>query len=299
MEDVDMEIGFIGVGYMGRHMARNLINGGHNLKIFDIRKEAANELLQLGATWADNPRQAAQDTEITFMSLPTPKDVADVALGEGGIIEGINPSSTIFDLSTTSIEIINQISDAARKKGISFLDAPVSGGTEGANKGTLCVMVGGSEEIFQKYRETLELIGDKVMYCGDIGSGSICKIVNNLIGLSVNVLLSEAFTLGVKAGISPDILFDAISKSSGNTQSMQAFPETLFKRNFEPGFQVDLAAKDVGLATDLGRIMRIPMELSNIVQQRYIDAQNQGLGRLSANAVAQIQESRSGVEIKK
>lgn len=294
-----MEIGFIGVGYMGRHMARNLINGGHNLKIFDIRKEAANELLQLGATWADNPRQAAQDTEITFMSLPTPKDVADVALGEGGIIEGINPSSTIFDLSTTSIEIINQISDAARKKGISFLDAPVSGGTEGANKGTLCVMVGGSEEIFQKYRETLELIGDKVMYCGDIGSGSICKIVNNLIGLSVNVLLSEAFTLGVKAGISPDILFDAISKSSGNTQSMQAFPETLFKRNFEPGFQVDLAAKDVGLATDLGRIMRIPMELSNIVQQRYIDAQNQGLGRLSANAVAQIQESRSGVEIKK
>ena len=180
MEDVDMEIGFIGVGYMGRHMARNLINGGHNLKIFDIRKEAANELLQLGATWADNPRQAAQDTEITFMSLPTPKDVADVALGEGGIIEGINPSSTIFDLSTTSIEIINQISDAARKKGISFLDAPVSGGTEGANKGTLCVMVGGSEEIFQKYRETLELIGDKVMYCGDIGSGSICKIVNNI-----------------------------------------------------------------------------------------------------------------------
>ncbi len=294
-----MEIGFIGVGYMGRHMARNLINGGHNLKIFDIRKEAANELLQLGATWADNPRQAAQDTEITFMSLPTPKDVADVALGEGGIIEGINPSSTIFDLSTTSIEIINQISDAARKKGISFLDAPVSGGTEGANKGTLCVMVGGSEEIFQKYRETLELIGDKVMYCGDIGSGSICKIVNNLIGLSVNVLLSEAFTLGVKAGISPDILFDAVSKSSGNTQSMQAFPETLFKRNFEPGFQVDLAAKDVGLATDLGRKMRIPMELSNIVQQRYIDAQNQGLGRLSANAVAQIQESRSGVEIKK
>lgn len=294
-----MEIGFIGVGYMGRHMARNLINGGHNLKIFDIRKEAANELLQLGATWADNPRQAAQDTEITFMSLPTPKDVVDVALGEGGIVEGTNPSSTIFDLSTTSIDIIHQISDTASKKGISFLDAPVSGGTEGANKGTLCVMVGGDEEIFQQYRGTLELIGDKVMYCGDIGSGSICKIVNNLIGLSVNVLLSEAFTLGVKAGISPDILFDAVSKSSGNTQSMQAFPETLFKRNFEPGFQVDLAAKDVGLATDMGRQMRIPMELSNIVQQRYIDAQNQGLGRLSANAVAQIQESRSGVEIKR
>ena len=294
-----MEIGFIGVGYMGRHMARNLINGGHNLKIFDIREEAANELLQLGATWADNPRQAAQDTEITFMSLPTPKDVVDVALGEGGIVEGTNPSSTIFDLSTTSIDIIHQISDTASKKGISFLDAPVSGGTEGANKGTLCVMVGGDEEIFQQYRGTLELIGDKVMYCGDIGSGSICKIVNNLIGLSVNVLLSEAFTLGVKAGISPDILFDAVSKSSGNTQSMQAFPETLFKRNFEPGFQVNLAAKDVGLATDMGRQMRIPMELSNIVQQRYIDAQNQGLGRLSANAVAQIQESRSGVEIKR
>ncbi len=293
-----MEMGFIGVGYMGRHIAKNLINSGHDLKIFDIRKEAAAELLQMGATWADNPSQASEDTQVTFMSLPTPKDVADVVLGEGGIFEGTNPSPTIFDLSTTSIDIIEQISDAASKKKISFLDAPVSGGTEGAIKGTLCVMVGGDEEVFQNHKEILELIGDKVIYCGNVGSGSICKIVNNLIGLSVNVLLSEAFTLGVKAGMSPDILFDAISKSSGNTQSMQVFPATLFKRNFEPGFQVDLAAKDVGLATEMGRKMRIPMELSNIVQQRYIEAQNQGLGQLSANAVALIQETRSGVEIK-
>jgi len=144
----------------------------------------------------------------------------------------------------------------------------------------------------------LDLIGDKAMYCGGLGSGAVSKIVNNLIGLSVGVLLSEAFTMGIKAGVDAQTLFEAVSGSSGNTTSMRSFPNGIFQRNFDPGFQVDLAAKDVGLATQLGRDLRVPMEMSNIAQQRYIDAQNKGWGRLAAGAVARVQEERSGVEIK-
>ena len=293
-----MEVGFIGVGYMGRHMARNVAKGGHHLIVFDMRKEAAEELLSLGASWADSPQAVAAASEVVFTSLPRPQDVEEVATGEGGILRGAASGTAYFDLSTTDPDTIRRISEAARSKGVTILDAPVSGGTAGAEKGTLCVMVGGDEPTYQRYKAVLDLIGDKVMYCGDLGAGAVCKIVNNLVGLSVGVVLSEAFTMGVKAGVPPETLFEAVSKSSGNTQSMQGFPAGLFKGNFEPGFQLDLAAKDVGLATEMGRRLRVPMDLSNLVQQRYIDGQNSGWGRMAAGAVARVQEKRAGVEVR-
>ena len=293
-----MEVGFIGVGYMGRHMARNVVKGGHHVTVFDSRKEAADELISLGATWAVSPRAVAAACEVVFTSLPRPQDVEEVAAGEGGIFSGAASGTAYFDLSTTDPDTIHRISEAARPRGVAVLDAPVSGGTGGAEQGTLCVMVGGDESTYEKYKAVLDLIGDKVMYCGGLGSGAICKIVNNLVGLSVGVILSEAFTMGVKAGVPPDTLYEAVSKSSGNTQSMQGFPTGLFKGNFDPGFQLDLAAKDVGLATEMGRRLRVPMDLSNLVQQRYIDGQNSGWGRLAAGAVARVQEERAGVEVR-
>ena len=293
-----MEVGFIGVGYMGRHMARNVAKGGHHLTVFDMRKEAAEELLSLGASWADSPQAVAAASEVVFTSLPRPQDVEEVATGEGGVIQGAASGPACFDLSTTDPDTIRRISEAASSKGVTVLDAPVSGGTAGAEKGTLCVMVGGDEPTYQRYKAVLDLIGDKVMYCGDLGAGAVCKIVNNLVGLSVGVVLSEAFTVGVKAGVPPETLFEAVSKSSGNTQAMQGFPDGLFKGNFEPGFQLDLAAKDVGLATEMGRRLRVPMDLSNLVQQRYIDGQNSGWGRMAAGAVARVQEKRAGVEVR-
>ena len=263
-----------------------------------MRKEAAEELLSLGASWADSPQAVAAASEVVFTSLPRPQDVEEVATGEGGILQGAASGTAYFDLSTTDPDTIRRISEAARGKGVTMLDAPVSGGTAGAEKGTLCVMVGGDEPTYQRYKAVLDLIGDKVMYCGDLGAGAVCKIVNNLIGLSVGVVLSEAFTVGVKAGVPPETLFEAVSKSSGNTQAMQGFPAGLFKGNFEPGFQLDLAAKDVGLATEMGRRLRVPMDLSNLVQQRYIDGQNSGWGRMAAGAVARVQEKRAGVEVR-
>lgn len=293
-----MNLGFIGLGHMGGPMARNVAKGGHALTVYDIRKEAADELLSMGASWADSPGGVAEASEVVFTSLPRPGDVEEVATGEGGILSGAAPGTVFFDLSTTDPETIQRIAASARVKGVHLLDAPVSGGTAGAEAATLCAMVGGDRSAYERYKPVLDLIGDKVMYCGELGAGAICKIVNNLVGLSVGVVLAEAFTLGVKAGVKPETLFEAVSNSSGNTQAMQGLPNGLFKGKFDPGFQLDLAAKDVGLATEMGRNLRIPMALSNLVQQRYIEAQNRGWGKLASGAVARVQEEAAGVTVR-
>ena len=220
-----------------------------------------------------------------------------MASGEGGILSGARRGAAYFDLSTTDPSTILRIAARAEAGGVRVLDAPVSGGTGGAEAGTLCVMVGGDRAAYDEFKPVLDLIGNQTMYCGPLGSGAVCKIVNNLIGLSVGVLLSEAFSMGVKWGVDAQTLYEAVSQSSGNTTSMRGFPSGIFQRNFEPGFQLDLAAKDVGLATQLGRELRVPMEMSNVAQQRYIAGQNKGFGKMAAGAVAIVQEERAGVEI--
>jgi 3-hydroxyisobutyrate dehydrogenase len=279
-------------------MARNLAKGGHELTVFDLRRAAAEELLSMGASWGDSPGEVARAGEAVFTSLPGPRNVEEVVLGEGGVLSGADSDTTVFDLSTIDPESVRRIADAAAAKGVVFLDAPVSGGTSGAEAATLCVMVGGDRAVYDRFKPVLDLIGDKAMYCGELGSGAVCKIVNNLIGLSVAVLAPEAFTLGVRAGVDVETLFRAVSMSSGNTQTMQGYPDGLFAGTFEPGFMLDLAAKDVGLATEMGRSLSVPMELANLVQQRYIAAQNSGWGKLAAHAVARIQEERTGAEIR-
>ena len=293
-----MNIGFIGIGRMGRFMARNLAQGGHNLTIFDVQKEAAEELLSRGASWADSPGAVAAASEVVFTALPRPQDVEAVALGDSGILNGAARDVAFFDLSTTDPDTIHRIAATAKPKGIHVLDAPVSGGVGGAEQATLCIMVGGDQSVYTSYKSVLDLIGEKVMYCGEQGMGAVCKIVNNLINLGNYVLVSEALTLGLKAGAQTETMFEAISHSSGNTECMQEFPASLFRGNFEPGFQLDLGAKDVGLATELGRQLRLPMELANIIEQRFTEARNRGWGQLASVSVAQLQEERADVKIR-
>lgn len=293
-----MRVGFIGIGLMGRHMARHILEGGNDLTVYDIDKTAAIELLDKGANWASSPADAARDSELVFTSLPRPQDVVDVVLGEGGVLSGASEGTTFFDLSTTDPDTIRRISEASLDLGITVLDAPVSGGTIGAEQGTLCIMVGGDQLLYGRYKPVLDLMGNQVVYCGNLGSGAICKIVNNLIGMTLGVVLSEAFSIGVKAGVDPMTLYEAISMSSGETRQMHTFPNTLFQGNFKPGFKLDLGAKDVGLATDMGRALKVPMEISNLVQQKYVEAQNRGWGADSSISIARLQEERAGIEIR-
>ena len=293
-----MNIGFIGIGRMGRFMARNLAKGGHSLTIFDTHREAAEELLSQGALWADSPRAVAAASQVVLTALPRPQDVEAVALGDSGILSSAAPGLAYFDLSTTDPDTIHRIAAAAKLKGVHVLDAPVSGGVTGAEQATLCIMVGGDQSVYTTYKPVLDLIGEKVMYCGEQSMGAICKIVNNLINLGNYVLVSEALTLGIKAGAQTKIMFEAISHSSGNTECMQEFPASLFQGNFEPGFKLDLGAKDVSLATELGRQLRLPMELANIIEQRFTEARNRGWGQLASVSVARLQEERADVDIR-
>jgi 3-hydroxyisobutyrate dehydrogenase-like beta-hydroxyacid dehydrogenase len=293
-----MNIGFIGIGRMGRFMARNLAKGGHNLTVFDTHRDAAEELLSQGASWADSPGSVAAASQVVFTALPRPQDVEAAALGDSGILSGAEQGVAYFDLSTTDPDTIHRIAAAAKPKGVHVLDAPVSGGVTGAEQATLCIMVGGDRSVYTSYKPVLDLIGEKVLYCGEQGMGAVCKIVNNLINLGNYVLVSEALTLGLKAGAKTETMFEAISHSSGNTECMQEFPASLFQGNFEPGFKLDLGAKDVGLATELGRQLRLPMELANIIEQRFTEARNRGWGQLASVSVAQLQEERADVKIR-
>ena len=187
----------------------------------------------------------------------------------------------------------------AGRGGVSVLDAPVSGGVYGAEAGTLAVMVGGDQAVFDKAKPALDAIGAHVVYCGPIGSGMVCKICNNLISMGVGVLLAEALTLGVKSGVDLAVLADAIANSSGNCNRItEKFPRYLFKGNFEPGFSTALAAKDVRLATDLGRELGLSMELSNLVDQIHVEAMFRGWGHEDSDSVAKLQEEKAGVQLR-
>ncbi len=294
-----MRLGFIGTGNMGNPMAANLIRAGHQLTVHDLRREAATNLLEMGAEWADSPKDAVPGNEVVLTSLPVPRDVEVVVLGEGGILEGADDGSVYVDLSTNSPTVIRRIHEICAARGVTVLDAPVSGGTYGAEAGTLAVMVGGDEQVFNKVKPALDAIGSHVVYCGDIGSGSVCKICNNLLSMGIGVLLSEALTMGVKAGVDLGVLADVIANSSGGCRRLtEKFPRFLFQGNFEPGFATALAAKDVRLATDLGRELGVPMDLANLVDQRHVEAMFRGWGAEDSDAVARIQEEKAGVQLR-
>ena len=294
-----MKVGFIGLGNMGNPMAGNLIKAGHQLTVHDLRREAATNLLELGAEWADTPAACVPGHDVVLTSLPVPRDVEAVVLGENGILEGASPGSVYMDLSTNSPTAIRRLHDVCAEQGVIVLDAPVSGGVYGAAAATLAVMVGGDQAVFDRMKPTLAAIGSHVVYCGPIGNGMVCKICNNMLSMGIGVLLTEALTLGVKAGVDLAVLADVIANSSGgNRRIVEKFPRYLFKGNFEPGFATALAAKDVRLGTDLGREYGVPMDLANLVDQRHVEAMHRGWGPEDSDAVSKLQEEKAGVQLR-
>ena len=294
-----MKVGFIGTGNMGNPMAVNLVKGGHDVTVHELRREAATNLLEMGAHWAGSPKEATAGSEIVFTSLPGPRDVDAVALGEDGIMEGAVPGSIHIDLSTNSPTAIRRLHQVCGEKSVIVMDAPVSGGVFGAAAGTLAVMVGCDRAVFDRVKPTLDSIGTHVVYCGPIGNGAVCKLCNNLLSMGIGMMLTEALTLGVKAGVDLAVLADVITNSSGGCKRLtEKSPRYLFKGNFEPGFATALAAKDVRLATELGREYGIPLELSNLVDQRHVEALLRGWGPEDSDAVSKIQEEKAGVQLR-
>ncbi|MBI2165026.1 MAG: NAD(P)-dependent oxidoreductase [Chloroflexi bacterium] len=292
-----MNVGFIGLGNMGQPMAQNLVKAGHSLTVHDKVAKAAEPLLALGATWASSPRAVAQSSDIVFTSLPGPREVEEVAMGAHGLLEGMGPGKTYVDLSTNSPTTMRSIARRFGERGIHVLDAPVSGGPYGAETRDLSIMAGGDEQAFHRVKLVLDVMGNKVFYCGPAGSGCVCKLVNNLISLSVGVLVAEALTIGVKAGVELGTLFNVVRQSTGNTRRMEGrFSRFLFKGNLSPGFAIDLAVKDLSL--ELARELHIPAEMLSLGLREYKEAQSRGLGQRDSDAVALLQEERSGVQLR-
>jgi 3-hydroxyisobutyrate dehydrogenase-like beta-hydroxyacid dehydrogenase len=296
-----MNVGFIGLGTMGRHMASNLMKGGHKLVVYDVRREAAEPHLKAGATWAASPRAVAEATDVVFTSLPGPAEVEAVALDEkGGLIAGLTSGKVYFDLSTNSPALVRRIHDVFKARGIDMLDAPVSGGPKGAETRKLALWVGGDEEVYQRCKSVLDAIGDQPYYVGPIGAGSIAKLVHNCAGYVVQTALAEVFTMGVKAGVEPLALWKAVRQGAGGRRrTFDGLVDQFLPGRFDPpAFALRLAHKDVTLATALGREHKVPMKLANITLEEMTEALNRGWGERDSRVAMLLQEERAGVDIK-
>ena len=296
-----MRIGFIGLGNMGGPMALNLLKAGHTLIVHDTRKAAATPHLERGAKWADNPQALARESELILTSLPGPPEVEAVALGAQGIIHGAIAGSVYADLSTGSPTVMRRLHAAFKDKGVHVLDAPVSGGVWGAQRGSLQVMVGGDEAIYREVKAVLQAIGDKVGYMGPIGAGTIAKLVHNMISISTRALVAEGFTLGVKAGVKPEALLEAIRGASFGQGLLlsQMIPNVVFKGDFDNvRFALKLARKDVGLATALAREYNVPMPLAAVAEQIMMEALARGWGDRDSTSPWLLQEEAAGVEVR-
>ena len=295
-----MKVGFIGLGTMGGHMAYNALQGGHDLVVHDIRRESATRLLEAGAVWADTPREVAEASDIVLTSLPGPVEVEAVALGEDGVGQGLTAGKVYLDLSTSTPGLIRKIHQALSARGIDVLDAPVSGGPKGAQTRNLAIWVGGDRAVFERCKPVLDAIGDKAYYVGEIGCGSIAKLVHNCTGYIVQTALAEVFTMGVKAGVEPLALWQAVRRGvQGRRGTFEGLAEHLLPGKFDPpDFALRLARKDVDLAVAVGREFDVPMRLANLALQELTEAMNRGWGDRDSRVAMLLQEERAGVEVR-
>lgn len=294
-----MQIGFIGLGTMGARMAANLQKAGYRLMVNDLRRDAAGTVLEAGARWADTPRRVAEACNVVFTSLPLPADVEAVALGTDGILAGAVRGSAYFDLSTNSPGLVQRIHAAFAARGAHMLDAPVSGGPSGAATGRLAIWVGGEQSIFDHHRSVLDAIGDRARYVGPIGSATVAKLVHNCAGYMLNRALSEVFTMGVKAGVEPLTLWEAVRQGAlGRTRTFDSLRRHFLPANYDPpDFALRLAHKDVSLATALGRELNVPMPMANLAWDELTEALNRGWGERDSRAAMLLQQERAGVRI--
>ncbi len=298
-----MQIGFIGIGVMGKPMTLNLLKAGHEVTIFarHPEKPEVQEVIKAGAMLAPSARAVAIASEIVITMVPNSMQVEEVVTGPHGILDGARKGLIIVDMSTIAPQMSRKLARTAKGKDVYFLDAPVSGGSAGAVNGTLTIMVGGEQEAFEKVRPVLESMGKKenIFHVGDVGSGEIVKIVNNLLAGTIAASISEALVLGVKAGVDVETMTKVIGVSSGASwQLSNQFPLRAFNGSFQPGFMTDLLHKDLGLALDLAAENQTPLAMTAIARQMYEQTRAAGFGKEDYTALLKVLEQNAGVEVR-
>lgn len=297
-----LRIGWIGVGRMGRFMAGHLMDAGHGVTLHDIQRDLAEPLLKRGALWATSPADAARGSKLVFLSLPTPEAAREVVLGEKGVIEGAARGAVVIETSTSSHDVVLELGQALRARGIRFMDSPVSGGERGAETRDLCVMASGVRATYDAVKPVLDLIGDKVMYCGPLGHGTVCKLCHQLFGSGMAQVAYEVLTTGVKAGVKLETLLEAISKSAiGKRPPLSGWREGGLSDSFEMrpySVPLSIMVKDVTLARQLGRKFQVPMDVGDVVELRYVEAARRGWSDLDSGVTRRLQEERAGVRLR-
>ncbi|MCL5960786.1 MAG: NAD(P)-dependent oxidoreductase [Chloroflexi bacterium] len=294
-----MRVGLIGIGNMGRPMALNLLRQGFQLTVYNRSKPRMAEVLQAGAREAASPKDVAKNSDFVLTSLPLPATVEEVVLGDEGSLAGSKPGDIFIDLSTVDPETSKRVASAVAKKGVHYLDAPVTGGTTGAAAATLTIMAGGEKEAFELSLPVLEALGKSIFHVGPVGSGSIVKLVNQMLVGVTNGIVAEAMVLGTKAGVEPRLMYEVLSTGfAGSAILNRAVPNFMLRGNFEPGFAIDLLYKDLQLASQLGKELTVRLLLTNLAQQVFEEARAQGLGAKDMSAAVLPLERLSAVEVR-
>jgi 3-hydroxyisobutyrate dehydrogenase len=298
-----MQIGFVGIGVMGRPMTLNLLKAGHDVTIYarHPEKSEVQQVLKAGARLAPSSRAVAIASEVVITMVPNSAQVEEVVAGSNGILDGARKGLIIIDMSTVSPTTSRKMAEAAAAKGAHFLDAPVSGGSQGAAQGTLTIMVGGERAAFERVLPVLEAMGKKenIVYVGPSGSGEIIKIVNNMLVGTIAAANAEAFVLGVKAGVDVDAMAKIIGTSTGASwQLSNQFPLRAFNGSFNPGFMTDLLHKDLGLALDLAAENQTLVAMTSLARQLYEMARAAGYGHDDYTVLLKVLEQIAGVEVR-
>ena len=290
-------VGFIGLGVMGSRMATTLARAGHAMSVYDIDGEKTRAVAAAGPAAADSPRAVVERSEVVFTSLPWPATVKEVYLGPGGVVEAARPGTILIDTSTVDPETTRAVHAVAATRGVQYLDAPISGGFREAENGTLVIIVGGDGDAFERARPVLTALGT-VHHAGPSGAGNIVKLVNNVMSMGNMLVAAEVFVLGVKAGMDPKTLFEILRGSAGRSYHFERRLPNILARNFAPGFTVDLARKDLGLAVDMARSNNVPVPATSLLHQLYNASSAMGEGKNDFASIVKLFESWAGTEVR-
>jgi 3-hydroxyisobutyrate dehydrogenase-like beta-hydroxyacid dehydrogenase len=291
--------GFIGLGEMGKWMALNMARAGRRLTVYDIRPEPVAELAARGAAPGENPAAVAAVAEVVFLSLPDTQVVESVIFGQDGLINGLSRGAVVVDLSTIDYLAALRIAEELQASGVTFVDAPVSGMEPRAKAGTLTVMVGGDPAVVEKIRPMLDAIGDNIVYMGASGNGQLTKLVNQLFLNISTAAMAEVLPMAVKLGLDPERLSKVVSRGTGQTYAFDFFVPFVLENNFEPGYPLKRAYKDMECATEISSKMKIPLPVFSAAMHTYQLALAQGLGGENKSAMIKVWEKVLGVKVRK
>lgn len=294
-----MKVGFIGLGIMGKPMSKNLLKAGYSCIVFDLVEEAVEEVVQAGAQRAQSAVEAAAQSDVVITMLPNSPQVKQVVLGDAGIMHSMKKGSILIDMSSIAPLASKEIAAALKEKGIEMLDAPVSGGEPKAVDGTLSIMAGGSAEIFEKMKELLLAMGSSAVYCGEIGAGNTTKLANQIV-VALNIAAcAEAFTLAGKAGVDPELVYQAIRGGLAGSTVMDAKVPMMLAGNYQPGFKIDLHIKDLNNALETGHGVGMGLPLTSQVMEMLQTLHGDGLGGSDHSALVKFYEKVTGESIVK